>query len=495
MRLTGRVRDGALDLGQVNKLLEGGKGKAELPDWMVELDDARADIATDFGPLVLSLAGAGPMRSGFKGSLSLAASTLNAGDCKLDRLLAPLDVSTENGQVILDGPATSRSLSCRDLALTMDLPKLDLNVRSDLAFEAMSGAVTFYADGASQQRRSFGPLSGLIAFKGSSDEMRGSASLSTLAMQIDGVETGTVKLGGNFALRPAGRERALAWLGDATVEDVRAGALNLSKLVTSATGTPVEPLARKLADAVAQLGKNNRLTLSGKVNMLGTRGNASLDKAELTAASGARITTAPQSAIKMQWPDGRLQASGTLALGGGGLPDGRIALATDARGAISGTATMAAYQAGSARLSLTPVQFFLSGDGRGQIRTTLTLDGPLPDGAITGLTVPLDGRLLGGGSFALAGDCAPVRWRSLRLSSLVLNPADVRLCGIADGRLQIGALALSGRVGESPLAMSASSARYALSDGHFELAQPNVRVGAGDSPVRFSATRLQGGKG
>lgn len=495
VRLVGKVKDGNLDLGQVNKLLEGGEGKAELPDWLVELDEARADIATDFGPLVFSLDGTGPMRSGFKGTLSLAASMLKAGDCTLDRLIAPMDVSTENGQLVLDGPATSRSLACTGLALTLDLPKLDLNIRSDLALEALSGAVTFYADGARQQQRSFGPLSGLVAFKGSSNELRGSASLSTLQTQVDGIETGAVKLGGNFALRPAGRERALAWLGDATVDDIRPGEINLSKLVTSAAGTPVEPLARKLADAITQIGKDNRLTLSGKLNMLGTRGNASLDKAELTAASGARITTAPQSAIKMQWPDGRLQASGTLALGGGGLPEGRIALATDARGAISGIATMAEYRAGSARLSLTPAQFSFGADGRGQIRTTLTLDGPLPDGAIAGLNVPIDGRLSDGGGLALAGDCAPVRWRSLRLSSLALNPADVRLCGIANGRLQIGALALSGKIGESPLAMSAASARYALADGHFELERPDVRIGAGDQPVRFSASQLQGGKG
>ncbi|OJY67226.1 MAG: hypothetical protein BGP16_17355 [Sphingobium sp. 66-54] len=495
VRLHGRLHDGALDLGQVNRLLEGGTGEPELPDWTVQVDDARAEIATDYGPLVVAMDGSGPMRSGFAGTLGLSAPALTMADCTLERLIAPLDMTTQGGQIILDGPVLSRALACGESGVQVAMPRLNVNLRSDLALKQVSGAVSLSADGARQKQRSLGPVSGLVTFKGSSEDLRGSAALSTLQASADGVATGTAKIGGNFALRPTGRDRALAWQGDATIDDIRPDdGVDLTGLMRSAVGTPVEPLARKLVDAVERIGKDNRLVLGGKLNMLGSRGNASLDKVELSSVSGARIATQSGSAARLQWPGGGVQAAGTMTIGGGGLPEGRISVASDGQGRIDGIATLAAYRAGSARLALAPVRFSLAGDGRGTVQALVTLDGPLPDGALTGLTVPVDARLLPGGGVRLAQDCAPVRWQSLRLSSVTLQPANVRLCGIADGRLQVGALALAGRIGESPLALSATSARYGLADGRFEVREPSVRVGDAQAPVRFAALRLEGGR-
>lgn len=494
-RLRGRFHDGALDLGQVSRLLKGGKGEAELPDWRVYLDDARADIDSDYGTLVVAMDGSGPMRSGFAGTLGLSAPALRAGDCVLDRLMAPLDLTTEQGQIIIEGPLQSRALACEATDLRLVMPRLNVNLRGDPALRQLSGAVSINADGAQQGRRSFGPLTGLVTFKGSSADLRGSAALSTLQASADGVATGTAKLGGNFALRPAGRERGFAWRGDATIENIRAAdGLDLTGLMRAAIGTPVEPLARKLADAVERIGKGNRLVLSGKVNMIGSRGNASLETVDLRSASGAHIAAAPGSMARLQWPDGGARAAGTLTINGGGLPEGRITLASDAGGRVNGTAMLADYRAGSARLALSPVQFSLGGNGAGQLRTHVTLDGPLPDGALTGLTVPVDARLLPGGGMRLAEDCAPVRWQSLRLSSMTLQSGNVRLCGIAGGDLQVGALALAGRAGDSPLALAAESARYRLRDGHFEIVAPAVRLGDEVAPVRFAASSLAGGR-
>jgi hypothetical protein len=495
VQLRGRLHDGALDLGQVGRLLEGGAGEAELPDWRVQIDDARADIDSDYGMLVMSMDGSGPMRSGFIGTLGLSAPSLAAGDCTLDRLIAPMDLTTERGQIVIDGPIQSRALVCKGADVHLAMPRLKVNLRGDLALKDVSGAVTFNADGAQQQRRSLGPLNGLLTFKGSGDELRGSAALSTLQAEGDGVALGMAKLGGSFVARPSGRERALAWQGDATVEDIRpADGVDLTGLMRAAMGTPLEPLARKLAEAVVKIGKDNRLVLVGKLNMIGTRGNASVETVNLTSASGARIATAPGSAARVQWPDGGAQAAGTLTIAGGGLPEGRNSLASDATGRMNGTATLAEYRAGSARLALTPVQFSLGGNGGGQFRTRVTLDGPLPDGALTGLTVPVDARLLPGGGIRLAEDCAPVRWQSLRLSGMALHPGNLRLCGIADGRLEVGALALAGTMGDSPLALSAASAHYGLADGSFEVNAPSVSIGDAEAPVRFAALNVTGGR-
>ncbi|MBT2185842.1 intermembrane phospholipid transport protein YdbH family protein [Sphingobium nicotianae] len=492
VRLRGRLHEGTLDLGQVTRLLQGstGRGEARLPDWTVELDDARADIASDLGALQFALQGRGPVRSGFGGTLSVASSGLQIGDCQIERPRAPLDVSTQDERILLIGPVSAPMLVCGDTLVAA--PKLDFNLRSDIALQDMSGAVTLYADDARQAARRLDKLSGLVTFKGKAADLRGSASVSAAHVSIDGVETGAAKIGGNFALRASG-DTGLAWTGVATVDNAHpAKGIDMGALVRAAAGTPLEPLAGKLAKAIAEIGKGNRLVLGGAVNLLGSRGNAALDRLELTARSGARVRATDGSAVKFNWPDGALAATGTIALSGGGLPEGKIAFAADEKGMVRGRATLADYAAGTARLRLTPVDFAIDRRGAGQVRTTLTLDGPLPDGQLTGLTAPVDARFSPDGSVRLAGSCAPVRWTAVRLSSLALDPATVRLCGIDNGDIRIDMMALTGRIGASPLAFKAASARYALGAGQFELAAPDVRIGPADNPVRLAANRLVG---
>jgi len=496
VRLRGALRDGALDLGQVNKLIQGGEGKAALPDWTVEIDDARADIASDYGPLIVILQGRGPLQSGFSGTLGLAAKELTLADCRLDRLKAPLDIATENERIILKGPVSSPGIACSESGFAMAAPKIDMNLRGDLALDDVSGAVSFYADGAEQATRRIERLSGLVTFSGKAEELRGGASFSSSGTALDGIDTDAAKIGGNFALRPTGRDKALAWQPVATIDNARPSrGLDLGGMKRAAADTPVGPLVARLVEAVERIGKANRVTAGGELNLLGSRGNARIDRLELSSASGARILAGPDTAVRYNWPDGAVQAAGSLEMRGGGLPEGRVAFAADPQGAISGTATFAPYASGKARLALTPVRFAVDPAGRGRLSTTLTLDGPLPEGALTGLTVPLDARMGAKGAIALAGDCAPVRWTSLKLSTLSLNPAQVRLCGIGDGQLRLGATALTGRLGDSPLAFTAASVRYALSSGRFDLARPDVRIGPADAPVRLGATRLAGTMG
>ncbi|MGF7169059.1 hypothetical protein FHS91_000718 [Sphingobium xanthum] len=497
VRLRGRLReDGVLDLGQLNRLIEGGEGEAALPQWTVDVDDARADIATGYGPLVLVLQGRGYLPSGFAGTLGLAATSLRYADCRIAGLKAPLDVATENERIVLKGPVSTPSVVCPESGFALAMPKIDVNLRTDLALEDIGGALSFFADGAEQGERRVERLSGLVTFSGKAEELRGSASISASGASIDGVLTDAAKIGGNFALNPTGRNRAVAWQGLATIDNARpADGIDLRRIMSAASDTPVAPLAEKLAQAIERIGKANRLTIGGDLNLLGTRGNAQVNRLELASASGARVRAIAGTGVKYSWPDGALQASGALEMVGGGLPEGRIDFAADERGAVNGTARLAAYSAGTARLAFAPARFRIEPSGQVQLSTVLTLDGPLPDGALRGLTVPLDARMRSDGAIALAGDCAPVRWASLRLSSLSLDPAQLRLCGISGGQLRLGQTRLTGRMGTSPLVFTADFVRYGLANGRFDLVRPDVRIGAAEAPVRIAASKLEGAIG
>jgi len=493
LRLRGRLVDGRLSLGQLDRLMEGGAGAASLPAWVVQVNDARAAIATPYGPLALALAGEGYVPSGFRGRLTASAPGLKAGDCTLDGLSAPIGMTTTDERIVLDGPVMTRAVRCPAMALALASPKLDFNIRSDLALSDISGAASFAAPALDQADRRFDRLAGLLTFKGSSEDLRGSVSLSAASTRLDGITTDAAKIGGNFAMRPEARDRAVAITGVATVDNARTGeGVDLSALADAAAGTPLEPLAARLVRALGQVENGNRATIGGAVNLLGTHGNATLDQLEFTSDSGARIAAMRGSTVRTRWPGGAIEVAGTLAVTGGGLPEGRIALATESGGRITGLATLQPYAEGTARLALTPVNFSIAANGASRLSTTVTLDGPLPDGALQGLSVPLDAHVGADGAVSLVGDCVPVRWRSLRMSSMALDPATLQLCGMERRDFRLGAVRLTGRAGDSPLVIAASGAHYALKNGTFALADADVRIGEGPDPVRLSARSLSG---
>ncbi|BAK66970.1 hypothetical protein SLG_22950 [Sphingobium sp. SYK-6] len=493
VRLRGRIADGALSLGSVDRLLGEGGGASQLPDWIVDLNDARADIATDQGMLVLGMEGRGPLRAGFSGTISLASTGLSVGACRTGRLIAPLDVTTQEDGIWLKGPVSTSAATCTDAGVTLATPRLGVNLRLDPSLRNPSGAITLHADEARQGDRVFDRLSGLLAFSGKDGDLRGSASLAATGAAVDGIDTGSVKIGGNFAFRPEARNRALVWQGMATIDNARpTRGLKPERVVAATAGTPVEPLARRLAQALDALGKQNRLTVGGQVNLLGGRGNARLDRLELTSASGARLSAEEGSVLRFDWPTGAIGATATLDMRGGGLPEGRIRLATGPQGELRGTATLAPYAAGSARLALAPLTFAIDAAGRGTMSSALTLDGPLPDGAIEGLNMPLRLRFSPRGGVSLASDCVPLRWRSLRSAGVAIDPAGLTLCGAEEGQIRTGPVRLTGRMGDNRLLFSTRSARYALATGRFDMAAPDLRIGAGESPVRMAAARLAG---
>ncbi|MCW2394338.1 MULTISPECIES: YdbH domain-containing protein [unclassified Sphingobium] len=499
VRLRGRIADGTLDLGQVSRLLEGGTGDPKLPDWTAVIEDAQARIVTNNGTVELGLDGSGPLSSGFNGQLNLASPALAFGDCRLRALRAPVDVATENGEIHLKGPAHVSGVGCEAAKLRLTAPTLDLNIRTNLALEPLGGAVSLAAplaeQGDGRGKREFKELSGLITFKGEGDTLRGSASLAAVSALVDGLESDAAKLGGNFAVQLDSRNRALAWQGTGTIENARpARGINLARLASAADGSPLEPIAHKLARAVEAIGRRNHIELAGQVNLLGAQGNARLDRFALRSASGARIENWEGSAVRIDWPGG-LRASGRLDIAGGDLPEGRIEFATQEQGGVRGTATLRPYDAGGGRLALTPLRFAMDGAGRGSVQTQVTLDGPLPGGAVKGLQMPLDARVGAGGAVSLSGTCVPLRWASLSMSGLVLDPAALQVCGLGESAAAIRDVALRGRLGDNPFAFDASAARYGLTTGRFEIQQPNVRIGAAEAPVRLAADRLTGGRG
>jgi len=498
VRLRGRLHDGTLDLGSLNKLLEGGGGgKTELPDIRLQLLDARASIATDFGPLGFSLGGTGNMRSGFSGDLGVASPGLRAVGCTLDRLIGPLRLGTESGRVLLKGPIDARRIDCPANGLALVAPRIDADLRTDPALESITGAFGLAASEARQGDRRLERLSGLITLKGSAEQMEGSAALGAAQSALGVATTGPIKIGGNFAVRPQAKDRAYSYSGALTVENARqTGPDPFAGFLRPVASTPLAPLGQKLVQAIRAAGGSNRLTVSARLSGEGSALQLLVNGLRFDARSGAFLALDEGSSFSLTLPKQAWALDGTMQIGGGGLPEARLALTPEPNGGLSGTLTMEDYRAGPARLGLDRTHFFRAGDGALQLRSVVALDGPLGEGgAVRGLVVPVDVRVGADGAFKLAGDCTPLRWSALRFGTASLDPARLSLCGIGGDALRLGAVRLTGRIGESPMRFSAESARYALGSGRFTLAGPDTQLGGSEAPIHLTAASLDGAVG
>ncbi|MBO9575451.1 MAG: YdbH domain-containing protein [Sphingobium sp.] len=494
VRVAARYRNGTLDLGSIGKLMgEGGGGKAELPDIEAELADVHARLATDGGDVALALEGKGNLRSGFAGQLQAAAPRLALNGCALDGLDARTSVASEDGKLHFKGPIAVRGIACADMGLGLSAPRIEADLRGDPALADMSGALALSADEARHGGRSIDKLSGLMTFKGSVERLEGSAALSAERTALGFASTGPLKLGGQFAARPRAKDQDYSYSGTLTAEGIRpASQADFARIETAAVGTPLDPLARKLAGALRNAARANRLTASGRLSGEGRQMQLLVNGADFSAASGARVALDEGSRFTLDLPRGDWALDGRLTSGGGGLPEGTVALASDAGGGVKGRLVLKDYRAGAARLGLTPVTFSRNPTGDMHVATTVSLDGPIGDGAVRGLQLPVDARISRTGAIRLAGDCTPLRWTALRISSASFDPARLSVCGLGGSDMRAANVALTGKIGDSPLMLSAKTARYGLSSGRIAIADLEARIGAGPNPVLLQAGALEG---
>lgn len=470
VRLRGRIVDGTLRLGELDKLLPPPSGKPfALPDLGVDIADARMRLDTAAGRIGLALDGKGNLAKAFRGRLMAHAPRLAAGDCDMIGLLAPVDIRTDVGGIGIAGPVQLGRLHCGDgvelsglkseakLTLANDLTRLG----GDLSLNAATGRL---AGIAAKDWRFAGRIDG---------------DLTRKTGKLDG-DVGFTEASAPIELRETLRSQR-----------------------DSLAATPIGPLAPPIVESLLRLASG----FEGKARLtatIGARTDIRLNRIvvqEDAAPAAARLTLAGGRGVGWS-PEGGVTADGDLRLAGGGLPTltGRLAVA-DGKG--EGRLSMAPYAAGGARLALAPIH--VVADGRGYaIDTAATIDGPIGDGRVTGLALPLALRIGEDGGFALNPRCAPLAFQSLRIAGLTLAPARLPLCptgkalvsraagGPLAGGGAIAGLTLRGRLGESPLTMASRALRFDIGTPGFTADALAIRLGEGESVSRLDVATLTG---
>lgn len=501
-RLRGLIEDGQLRLGAIDRLLPEPSGEPfALPELFVDVADARMRLETPAGLVGVKIAGQGRLDNGFTGRAAAVSERMAAGGCEATMVAAAIAVAVVERAPRVSGPLSAGTVTCGEVRVAA--PRIELEAAFGALLDRWQGKASFAATRAAGGGLDARRPSGRIGFAGTAARTAGTIEANAPAAAMAGVGAGGFSLDGRYEAGDAG----LTYRGAVRVADARiapALADPVRGLARGAAGSPVGPLAARIADATAAAGQrfSGRAELSA--SMQGERGALSVARMDLASASGARVTLSGGDGMTIAWPDGGMTLAGTATMTGGGLPEGVVRLSRDTPGGpLTGTAILAPYAAGDARLALTPVDFTTGGGGATRFTTRASLSGPLLDGRIDGLVVPIDGRIAPGGAVTVNPGCAPARFDALAVSALRLGATRLNLCpegpalvawqaGRLTGGARIADPRLSGTLGGTPLTLAASEARYFLAGNRFTIAQVAARLGQGDSVSRLDIATLDG---
>jgi translocation and assembly module TamB len=499
-RLRARLVNGKVSLGTIDRLLPAPTGKPfTLPGIVADIADLRIRLETPQGVVGLKVAGFGRLDNGFRGRVAVVADTLDIGDCVLKRADGALRVQIIAGAPKLSGPVRLGAATCGTTALRG--MGADLSLSLSPALDHWDGKARIALAEVTHPAGALSALGGTVSVAGSVAAMSGDIDLVSGRGEAGGWRAGRLTASGHYGVG----EHGLAFEGKVGAH-LAADAATLRGIVARADaviGTPIAPLVRKLSSALVTAGRDIGVDTAVALRYDRGAGQVGVSALQLAAASGAQLRLSGGKGIVYRWPDGASLIDGTVAFEGGGLPTGRIDLAQVAPGApISGTATLQPYAAGDAQLSATPIRFAVSGSAT-RITTQLSLTGPLGDGRAEGLTLPIDARWNGRGALLVNPGCAPLSFRRLAFSGVVLQPASLMLCpadhalfsvehGVMHGGARLAGVRVAGAIGSSPLTLSAATVDARLARPGFAATQVAMRIGAADSQTRLDIATLRG---
>lgn len=509
VRIRGAYRGGVLDLGEIDKFRDANStGPFALPDIRLGLDDARLSLATDFGPIGMQIDGKGNLRSGFDGRIAAAMPHVAAAGCRLTDGGADMKIVTQRGRILLSGPVRAGALACASADTALARPVVDVDVTLGEGLGDWSGWAKLSGDALRSNGVVLASPAGRVTFDGTAKGSRGQVKLGAKAIGGAGVQAGGSDLSGGWSVSPG----HATFDGVLTAQNLRTLRRDpLAGVAASAAGTPVGPLLVRIARAVRDAGNANSVRTRIAFAQKGQGGSILLSDTRLNARSGARAGLSPDGRFTIVWPgrDGRpvdWRLEGALTTGGGGLPDGALRLARRPGGGFGGQLFVDPYAVGDARLALDRVRFVAQRDGTTRISTALRLDGPLPDGHVRGVSLPLEAVLARGGRISINQRCVPVSIAEARYASFSVGRTHQTLCPVGGalvawgprgltGGADIQKLDIVGRSGDSPLRLTADHARVVLDTTTFALANPSMTIGPEDAPVRLAAATLDGTMG
>jgi hypothetical protein len=502
VRLNARLaRNGKISFGEIDRLLPPPTGLPfRFPDQHVDIADTSVRFDTPAGRVGIALEGRGNLADGFRGRMAAAAHALRPGGCSLDRVRGLWTVAISDLKPSFRGPASAARLACGE-RLAVSGIGADLDVGLAPGLDSWSGSTALRAARLQSGSTLLTGLGGRLGLQGNSQMTRGALDLASAAARIGGVTASRASIEGRYGLSLANGGFTL--LGDAAARGVsaRPAVAGAVAALGSAGGTPLEPVGDSLAAALARA--SGAFDANASVRLVNGRhfGGVRFERLSAASRSGARVELGGGQGLTHYWPSGLTRLDGDLAVSGGGFPAIRLSLSQPRPGgAISGTGRVQPMRVGSSRLALGDISFTAAPGGETRVSTVATIDGPLDNGRVRGLVLPISGRLDGRGGFAFGTGCTPARFEALQVGTVRLGRTLLPLCptgralvwkspgGKVMGGAELRSPRFAGTLGASPFSVAGSRLRFGLSGPTFAASDLEVRLAAN----RFDLDSLTG---
>ncbi|WP_293880889.1 YdbH domain-containing protein [Sphingomonas sp.] len=495
VRLRGRLVGGKVSFGALERLIPASTGGPfTLPDLAVDLSDARIALATRYGDIGARLDGKGNLAKGFTGKLAAIAPTLAIGGCRAERATLYVDLTIANRRPTVAGPLRASGVTCGTSRFAS--PALELKVALSEALDHWQGTSAVAFGSLSSGAGTMAGLTGWLAFAGDARETKGTAQVGLVSALHPMSHATGLTLDGKFAVRGGdvdtqGTVKAARVVVDRPI-DLSARAV---------AGPPVGPLITKLNEVMDRAGRNLAVTADVAARVRGAQFSAILTTADVSTAQGMKLHVGGGRGVG--YGPGGIFADTGATLAGGGFPSIVANMRRSESGETQGVVRVSPYTAGSARLVLAPVRFEIAGNGAARVQTTALIDGPVGDGRVGGLRLPVALTVARGGTIALNPGCTRTSFQTLAVTGLSLAPASFNLCAksgalvsVTNGRTGGGAVIiaprLTGRLGAAPIAITAARAALALGNNRFAVGDLKVRLGTADRITRLDLTQLAG---
>lgn len=502
VRLNARLgRDGKIRFGEIDRLLPPPTGLPfRFPDQNVDIADASVRFDTPAGRVGIALEGKGNLADGFRGRMAASAHSLRPGSCRLDGVKGRWDVAVSALRPSFRGPAQAARLACGERLAGGGIgADLDLGLAPGL--DSWKGTAALRASRLRAGTSLLTGLRGRLSLDGNARMTRGTVDLASAAVRIGGVTAARAAIDGRYGLSLA--DGGFTLIGDASARgaSARAPLAGAVAAIGSAGGTPVEPLTDALAGALSRA--SGAFDADAALRLVNGRGYGGVrfERLSMAARSGVRVNLGGGQGLTYYWPGGLTRLDGDLAVSGGGFPAMRLSLSQRRPGSpISGTGRIQPMRLGNSRLALSDMSFTAAAGGETRVATVATIDGPLDNGWVRGLVLPIAGRLDGRGGFAFGASCTPARFESLQIGTLRLGRTLLPLCptgralvwkapgGRVAGGAELRSPRFAGTLGASPLTVAGSRLRFGLAGPSFTASDLEVRLAAN----RFDLGSLTG---
>jgi translocation and assembly module TamB len=505
VRLRGRLIHGKVSWGEIDKLLPPPSNKPfQLPNIVLDVADSSIALATPFGPVGIALDGSGRLSGGFKGRLAVASPRLVPGRCAATDLHVSVAVSVVARHPKVEGPVTLGSFTCAVSGFYVIEPRFDAKASFNESFTSVDGSGRMAIDTLTAGANGLAAFTGNLTYKGSLADVRGRVDVAAQKSRLATIYADRTRLDGGYRLGL--RAGTFTMLGGFAADNstldpsVLAG---VTQPLAAASGTPIGPVATSIANALRRTARN--FNIGGHITVVNFPGGgaARVNDANIIGPNGAHASIAGGSGVTYYWPAYALRIDSSIDMGGGGLPSGRVTLHQQrANGPMTGIADIAPYAAGGQRVALAPIRFGPGPAGSTQISTIAQLDGHFPNGRVTALRLPINGRLGPRGALAIGTACEVVSFDYLQVSTLQLGPTRLPVCPIGPaiiykspgGQLlasaRVNGPVLDGRLGSTPLHLTAATGE--ITGKQFAFSGMGMRLGRPTSPIIFDAARLTG---